>query len=280
MKYIEIKAPAKINIGLFITSKRVDGYHNLNTIFYPIEDLFDTLTFEPASKFTFSCSDAALPLDDNNLVVKAVRILERLIGNPILVKISLEKRIPSQAGLGGGSSDAAATLISLNEMLKLDLKYEQLSDLALGLGSDVPFFIKAKPAIGKSRGEILEFVELEIHEPILIVNPGVNIPTRDAFQNIKPVETEVDLKSAIKNNRLDFSFLRKNIVNDFESFVFSNYEEIKQIKESMYINGAEFSLMSGSGSTVYGIFPNYELAENVKNQLPKSHFCWISNPQN
>ncbi len=278
MKYIEIKAPAKINIGLFITSKRTDGFHNLETLFYPIEDLFDTLTFEPASDFEFSCSDPSLPLDENNLVVKAVRVLEKIKGSPLRIKIHLEKRIPSQAGLGGGSSDAAATLISLNEMIKFDFKYEQLIELALQLGSDVPFFIKAKPAIGKSRGEALEFVNLEINEPILIVNPNINISTREAFRNIKPKESGIHLKSSIKEGKLDFTFLRQHIINDFEPYIFSNYEEMKEIKETMYLNGAEFALMSGSGSTVYGIFPELESAEKTKYLFPKKYFCWISNP--
>lgn len=278
MKYIEIKAPAKINIGLFITSKRNDGFHNLNTLFYPICDLHDILSFESSSIFEFECDDDSIPCDENNLVVKAVRILEKIKGSPIEVKIKLQKNIPSQAGLGGGSSDAAATLISLNEMFKLNLKYEQLIELGLQLGSDVPFFIKAKPAIGKSRGELLEFVDFEIDKPILIINPRINISTRDAFQNIHPSENNFDFKNAIKNNNLDYSFLRKYVLNDFEQFVFNNYEEIKLIKENMYINGAEFSLMSGSGSTVYGIFPDIESAEKTKMNLPKKYFGWISIP--
>lgn len=276
MKYIEIKAPAKINIGLFITSKRTDGFHNLNTLFYPICDLHDVLTFEHSDNFGFECSEESIPNDDNNLVVKAVRLLEKIKGSPINVKIKLDKNIPSQAGLGGGSSDAAATLISLNEMMKLNLKYEQLLELGLQLGSDVPFFIKAKPAIGKSRGELLEFVDLEIDAPILIVNPSINISTREAFKNIQARETSFDFKSAIKNNLLDFSVLRKQVINDFEEYVFENYEEIRLIKENMYINGADFSLMSGSGSTVYGIFPDIESAEKVKSIMPKKYFCWIS----
>lgn len=276
MKFIEIKAPAKINIGLFITSKRIDGFHNLETFFYPVDDLFDTLTFEPSSKFEFNCSDPSLPTDEDNLVVKAVRILEKIKGSPIKVKINLEKRIPLQAGLGGGSSDAAATLISLNEMIKFDFKYEQLIDLALQLGSDVPFFVKAKPALGKSRGEQLEFVNLEINEPILIVNPKINISTREAFQNIVPKISEVNLRNVVKDGKPDFTFMRKYVTNDFEPVIFPKYEEIKIIKETMYINGAEFSLMSGSGSTVYGIFSDYESAERVSKIFPNNYYCKIS----
>jgi len=277
MKYIEIKAPAKINIGLFITSKRIDGYHNLNTLFYPVSDLFDVLTFEPSKQFQFICEDSSIPCDDNNLVVKAVREMEKIIGIPINVKIELIKKIPSQAGLGGGSSDAAATLISLNEMTKMNLTFEQLIDVALRLGSDVPFFIKAKPAIGKSRGELLEFIDLDITQPILIVNPRINISTKEAFQNIIPKETGFDFKSAIVNGKLNFSTLRRSVFNDFEESIFENHEEIREIKETMYINGAEYALMSGSGSTVFGIFPDMESVERTKSLMPRKYFCSINN---
>ena len=119
MKYMEIKAPAKINIGLNILEKRKDGYHNLSTLFYPIVDLYDVLTFELSDQFDFKCNTSSVPNDDTNLVVKAKSLLENVSGKKINVKINLEKNIPSQAGLGGGSSDAAATLISLNEMFQL-----------------------------------------------------------------------------------------------------------------------------------------------------------------
>ena len=276
MKYIEIKASAKINIGLFITSKRADGYHNLNTLFYPVEELSDILTFEPSDKFEFSCTDESLLSDKTNLVVKAVRLLEKMHGGKINVRVNLIKNIPKQAGLGGGSSDAAATLISLNEMFGFGFNFDQLVDLGLQLGSDVPFFIKSKPAIGKSRGEHLEFVDLEIKQPILIVNPHINISTKEAFQNIKPKEVDFDLKSAVLNGGLDFHFLRKNVINNFEPFVFSKYEEIRKLKEDMYINGAEFALMSGSGSTVYGIFQDIESAEKMKDLLPRDYYSVIN----
>ncbi|MEW6701224.1 MAG: 4-(cytidine 5'-diphospho)-2-C-methyl-D-erythritol kinase, partial [Bacteroidota bacterium] len=140
MKYIEIKAPAKINIGLNIFSKRKDGYHNLSTLFYPINDLYDILTFEPAEQFEFICTDDSIPCDESNLVVKAKNLLEKVSEKKIKVKITLDKKIPHQAGLGGGSSDAAAALISLNEMFRLGLKDDKLIELALLIGSDVPFF--------------------------------------------------------------------------------------------------------------------------------------------
>ncbi|MHB8906382.1 MAG: 4-(cytidine 5'-diphospho)-2-C-methyl-D-erythritol kinase [Melioribacteraceae bacterium] len=278
MNYIEIKAPAKINIGLSILSERADGFHNLSTLFYPISDLFDVLIFEQANQFEFHCDSDMVPGDNSNLVVKAKNILEKITGKTLNVKIELQKNIPSQAGLGGGSSDAAAALISLNEMFKLNLNHAKLIDLALQLGSDVPFFIKSKPAIGSSRGEILDYVDIEIHEPILIVNPGINISTKEAFQNVSPKNVQFDLHSIIKNGKLDYEIINRELKNDFENYVFVKYPEIEAIKKQLDKEGAIFSLLSGSGSTVYGIFPNIKLAETAKSNISEKYFSFLSNP--
>ena len=278
MNYIGINAPAKINIGLNILSKRQDGYHNLSTLFYPIEDLFDILTFRPADRFEFICDDITIPQDDSNIVVKAKQLLEYTSGKSINVKITLEKRIPSQAGLGGGSSDAAAALISLNEMFNLNFQHDQLIQLALLLGSDVPFFIKAKPAIGTSRGEILDYVDLEINEPIVVVNPKINISTKEAFQNISTAETQLNFHMLIKEGKLNYDTAKKSLKNDFESYVFEKYPEISRIKESLYNSGALFASLSGSGSTVYGIFPKLEEASVAAKAFSDRYFIFISNP--
>lgn len=278
MKYIEIKAPAKINIGLSILSKRVDGFHNLSTLFYPISDLFDLLILEPSDDFFFECNTDSVPSDHSNIVVKAKNILEMVTGRRINVKITLKKEIPSQAGLGGGSSDAAATLISLNEMFRLGLKQQQLIDIALQLGSDVPFFIRSKPAIGTFRGEILDYLDLEITEPILLINPGINISTKEAFQNIEPVDSTFDFRSIIADNKLDYTLMKSNVKNDFEKYVFEKYPEIEKIKKQLYEYGALFALMSGSGSTVYGIFPDITAAEMAKQNISKDYFCFLSTP--
>ncbi len=279
MKLIEMKAPAKINIGLEVLSKREDGYHNLNTLFYPIHDLFDTLLIERTEKFEFICDSSFVPTDDSNLVVKAARLLEEYSNKQINARIELKKNIPSQAGLGGGSSDAAATLISLNEMFELEIKYEKMLELALELGSDVPFFIKAKPAIGTLRGEKLQFVNVDIAEPILIINPHINVSTREAFSNISTNSSATNFRSVLSEEKLDYSLARARIKNDFESTVFRLHPEIGEIKKTLYEWGALFALMSGTGSTVYGIFPNIESAEKAKEKLPKSYFCFTSTPQ-
>ncbi|MCX6167960.1 MAG: 4-(cytidine 5'-diphospho)-2-C-methyl-D-erythritol kinase [Ignavibacteriales bacterium] len=278
MNYIEIKAPAKINIGLSILSKREDSFHNLSTLFYPISDLFDILIFEQANHFEFYCNSDLIPKDHSNIVVKAKNLLEEVSGKIIRVKIELKKFIPSQAGLGGGSSDAAATLISLNEMFRLKLNHEKLIALALELGSDVPFFIKSKPAIGTSRGEILNYVDFEITEPILIINPGINISTKEAFQNISPINFQFDFNSIVKEGKINYNIIKEVIKNDFEKYVFEKFPVIEEIKNKLYEYGAFFALLSGSGSTVYGIFPNLKLAEKAKAKMSKEYFSFLSNP--
>ncbi len=275
MKSIQIKAPAKINIGLNIVRKRDDGFHDLETFFYPINDIYDELFVEKSKSFLFECDDEQLL--KNNLVIQAKELLEKEVGKSLPVKIELRKNIPSGAGLGGGSSDAAATLISLNEMFALNIPDERLIELALNLGSDVPFFIKAKPSIGKSRGEKLTPTGFEIPYNILIVNPGIHISTKDAFASIipKPANTSYDKVFQSFNSFLEN---KDNVQNDFENFVFNKYPEIKSIKETILKKGALFSLMSGSGSTVYGFFEDFAKLEEVKNILPDNYLKIISSP--
>jgi 4-diphosphocytidyl-2-C-methyl-D-erythritol kinase len=280
MQYIEFNAPAKINIGLKILNKREDGFHNLQTLFYPILDLADKLIFSKSENFIFSCNDKTLPIDETNLVVKAKSLLEQFSQKKLKVSISLNKNIPSQAGLGGGSSDAAATLLALNKLFNLKLNMNELSKIALMLGSDVPFFLKIVPAIGLSRGEKLEIVNLEIPETILIVNPGINISTKEAFQNVAPNRTYINYNELIINGRLDYSVARETLSNDFESYVYTKHSEIKEIKSILYEMGADFSLMSGSGSSVFGIFHNNTDAIKAINKLPKHYFHFLSTRRN
>jgi len=275
MEYIEIKAPAKINIGLNIIEKRNDGFHNLETFFYPICDLYDELTFERSDIFSFICDVKELNLLEDNLVIKAKNLLEKESSKKLNVKITLNKNIPAGAGLGGGSSDAATTLISLNEMFALKVPFERLTNLALRLGSDVPFFLKSKPAVGKSRGEILTIMDFEIPHYILIVNPGIHISTKEAFSNIIPKGNDINYESVFKNYDSFLNEIEK-IHNDFEDNVFNKYPEIEKIKKIMLESGALFSLMSGSGSTVYGIFKDTDDINEVKKKLPLTYFVFES----
>lgn len=275
MKKISIYSNAKINFGLYITGKRADGFHSIETLFYPIR-LRDTITFEIAESFSFTTGHPVL-LDEleHNLIVKAVRLLEQETGKPIPAKIHLDKVTPLGAGLGGGSSNAAITLLSLNELFKLQIKKEDIAKLALLLGSDVPFFLHPQPAIGKGRGEILERIEFEIRKPILIVNPGIHVSTKWAYENCKPGMPEINLHEVIRQETVDYAVYNGVIKNDFERVVFRVFPEIKELKEKLLSLGAEFALMSGSGSTVFGIFPNLESAEAASRQLPNRYFRFI-----
>lgn len=275
MRYIEIKAPAKINIGLNIISKREDGYHNLETLFYPLHDFFDLITIEKSDKLILETNNSVLSVDENNLIIKAIRLIERKAKLKINLKIFLHKNIPIGAGLGGGSSDAAAILISLNDIFRLGFSFDQLRNLGLELGSDVPFFIKAKPALGRSRGEELTIIDLEIKKTILLINPGIHISTKEAFANITPKPVSHDLTSLPELIRSSKE-LSGIITNDFEEYVFSKYPEIAKIKKTMYDSGASFSSLSGSGATVYGFFDNLDSAQKTKQLFPENYFSFIS----
>ena len=274
MEKIDIHAPAKINVGLNIVQKRDDGYHNLETIFYQISDLFDLLTFEMSDKFELVLPKENQDLAYNNIIIKAVKLLELKVDKSLKVKIMLKKNIPIGAGLGGGSSDGATTLKAMNELFDLNLTHDELKNLALELGSDVPLFLYDYPTIGKSRGEDLEKLEFEIDKPILLVNPGIHISTKDAFSNIIPKPNIFDY-SEIK--QFQMSEWNGKVVNDFEKSVFKLYPEIAEVKETLNKNGALFSLMSGTGSTVYGIFESFEKANTVAELFPKSYFTFIGN---
>jgi len=274
MKKIVIKSPAKINFGLNIVSKRDDGFHNIETIFYPIE-LHDVLTFEKAEKFSFTCNNKLIKNDENNLVIKAVRMMEQLVKKEIAVSIALEKYIPLGAGLGGGSSNAAHTLLSINELFELQIKNDIVNDFALQLGSDVPFFLHPVPSYATSRGEILSPIEFEIAKPILLVNPGIHISTKWAYQNITPKMPEFQLSKLRSNIDSDIASLNGKVVNDFENIAFAAHPQLAEIKKIMFDFKAEFVLMSGSGSTMFGIFPESNSAQKANQYFSKTYFTYL-----
>jgi len=273
LERIEIKAPAKINVGLNIVAKRNDGYHNLETVFYQIYDLYDILTFEKSNQYSLTI-DNNPELEKGNIVTKAVKLLEQKCHREINVKIKLSKKVPIGAGLGGGSSDGAATLKAINELYQLYLSFDELKILALELGSDVPLFLHDYPTIGKSRGEDLLKLELRIEHPILLVNPGIHISTKEAFGNIIPTANKFNYSDLPK---ILLSKWNGSVINDFEKGIFKLYPEISEIKNTLINNGALFSLMSGTGSTVYGIFESVEKAKYAEELFSKSYFTFIGN---
>jgi 4-diphosphocytidyl-2-C-methyl-D-erythritol kinase len=274
LQKIEVKAPAKINIGLNIVKKRNDGFHNLETIFYQINDLFDELVFEKSDKLELILIDKNDNLINDNIIIRAVKLLEQKFEKNLTPKITFKKNIPIGAGLGGGSSDGAATLKAINELYNLNVTFEELAILALELGSDVPLFLYDYPTIGKSRGELLAQTPLKIDLPILLVNPRIHISTKEAFSNITPKQSLFKYSEILN---YEMNKLEGKVVNDFEASVFKLYPEIEKIKNKLNENGSIFSLMSGTGSTVYGIFESYTKAKSVAESFPKSYFTFIGN---
>jgi 4-diphosphocytidyl-2-C-methyl-D-erythritol kinase len=275
MKELTIKTPAKINFGLNILSKREDGYHNLETIFYPI-NLFDELSIREDEKFSLITTSPQLNMENNNTILAARKLISDLAGIEIKASVILNKSIPIGAGMGGGSSDGAAALLLFNNFYNLKLSNEVLYSLALKIGSDAPFFIEPKPKFGSLRGDIFESIGLIINKPILVVNPGIHISTSWAFSKIKPRMPARHLNQIEFGGHSNLSDFKGIIVNDFESTVFQFYPEIKAIKNRMYDQGADFSLMTGSGSTVYGIFPDITSAENASKEFPSDYFTFIN----
>jgi 4-diphosphocytidyl-2-C-methyl-D-erythritol kinase len=243
--------PCKINLGLRVLSKRSDGYHNIETCFYPVP-WRDVLEVIKSASFQFTSSGIAIPgSSDDNLCVKAYHLLKNDFDiDP--VKIHLHKIIPMGAGLGGGSSDAAHTLLLLNELFELHLSQEQLRSYASHIGSDCAFFIQDRAMIGAGRGEVLAPTELTLKNKFLIIiKPEIHVSTAEAYAGIEPAVPAVSVTDVIK---LSVDLWRENLVNDFEKTVFSKHPEIKQIKERLYSAGALYACMSGSGSSVFGIF--------------------------
>lgn len=251
---------AKINLGLNVTEKRKDGFHNIQSVFVPInycdcleiiENINETIK-KNKLKFTFS----GMQIDGDptkNIVAKAYELLNNDFNLPA-VKIHLHKTIPVGAGLGGGSSDAAFTLKGLNDLFNLKLQEKELISYAIKLGSDCAFFIRNKPVFASGKGEIFDdcFIDLKKHRTI-VVWPNIHISTLDAFKNIKPKQNKKNLKEIITNNITGW----KNVLkNDFEETIFKKHPQIGVVKEKLYANGALYASMSGSGSAVYGIFEN------------------------
>jgi 4-diphosphocytidyl-2-C-methyl-D-erythritol kinase len=246
---------AKINLGLNITEKRPDGYHNLETVFYPInlQDALEVKLLEGEGEYALKTAGTPIEGDpDNNLVVKAYRILKQDFPEMKAVDIHMYKHIPTGAGLGGGSADAAFMLKLLNEKFKLELSTEQLEGYASKLGADCAFFIRNKPVFASGIGNIFEPIELSLKGYYLVlVKPDIFVSTKDAFAHIKPKAPQHSLKEII---RMPVETWRATMKNDFEESVFCKFPEIAAIKDKLYDMGADYASMSGSGSSVFGIF--------------------------
>ena len=277
MDKITVDSPAKINIGLRIVRKREDGYHDLKTIFYPLL-LSDVITFTKSERTTLKTNSDEINQLNQNLILNAKKILEEHTGKELNVRIELEKNIPMGAGLGGGSSNAASTLKSLNFLYNLKCDFETLANLALQLGSDVPYFLNPVAGFAISRGEKIKKISLSLSNPILLVNPGVHISTKWAFEQVKVSEDTDNFKRLNDLDVITLEDIMKRATNDFEEVVFSAYPEIKKVKEELYSLGANFALMTGTGSTIFAIFSNLQKANLAKEKFDDRCFTYLNYP--
>ena len=256
----------KINLGLHVLAKRPDGFHEIETCFYPVP-WTDILEVVPSNRFTFNTTGLSIlgePAD--NLCIKAYQLLKAWYKlEP--VGIHLHKLIPMGAGLGAGSSDAAFTLRSINEIFELNLSNNNLKEFASTLGSDCSFFIEDKSMVGKGKGDELEEVNVSLQGKYLfIVKPLIHVSTKDAYSGISPMADRRDLSEILS----DPSVWKEELVNDFEASIFRRFPEIELIKNRLYEFGAFYASMSGSGSSVYGLF---EEAISLEENFP-GMTCW------
>ncbi|RYD55341.1 MAG: 4-(cytidine 5'-diphospho)-2-C-methyl-D-erythritol kinase [Sphingobacteriales bacterium] len=245
----------KINLGLYITNKRDDSYHNLETVFYPIplRDVLEVVPAKSSEPELHISGKAVAGNKEDNLVWRAYKLMQKTFGERMpLLDIYLHKSLPMGAGLGGGSSDGAFMLRLLNEYCKLSLSEEQLAAYALQLGSDCPFFIYNTPQFAEGRGEQMEPVAIDLSGfSIQIICPQVHISTAKAFAMIKPQKASYNLRELANLPVVEW---RDQISNDFEAAVFSQHPQLADIKQQLYNQGAIYASMSGSGSAIYGLF--------------------------
>ncbi len=273
MKSIEISSPAKINLRLDVLGRRPDGYHEIRTIFQKIT-LADELSISiTKSGIEITCDNPQVPLNKENLThVAAKMLLDRYMINDGIM-IAIRKRIPIAAGLGGGSSNAASTLLGINQLFDLGIDKRELLKMGRNIGADVPFFIFGNSALATGIGEKLEPLEITPPLWLLLVTPDIPISTAWAYANVRRRLTKKVINITISNWINHLSEVIDLLKNDLEEVVIPHYPEIQSIKEDLLERGAMGSLMSGSGSTVFGIFGSEKEAQNAYSQL-KNHRTW------
>jgi 4-diphosphocytidyl-2-C-methyl-D-erythritol kinase len=279
-----LRSHAKINLGLRVLGRRQDGFHDISTIFHRV-DLFDTLRFEiTGGGVTLECNRDDIPTDDGNLCVRAARLLlARGPGTETKdrgVHIVLHKNIPAGAGLGGGSANAAAVLRHLPPLLGMRIPEHELLDMAVSLGSDVPFFLREGSAAARGRGEVLEYFSWSCPWWIVLVNPGIHVSTAWAYGSLRlasPAD-DPDLRAALLRAPEDPAALRVLLRNDFEDAVMDAHPGIRLVKDVMLQSGAAGALMSGSGSSVFGLFDSEAAARACAAGFPDEELLCITSP--
>jgi 4-diphosphocytidyl-2-C-methyl-D-erythritol kinase len=272
---VKIRAPAKVNLFLRVLGRRPDGYHLLDTLIVPVS-LYDVIEIrrvpakrqQPANaRITIDCDDPAVPAGEENLAYRAAQLLLKQVERPTGIHIHIQKRIPLGAGLGGGSTDAAATLLGLNRLFKLNVSEARLERLALRLGADVPFFIRARPARAYGIGERLRPVRELVHFWLVILYPGFPVVTASVYNKLPKKLTKPTPGNSIATSLKRFDRLTDLLVNDLESVTLESYPKIRLLKEKLLREGAAGGLMSGSGSSVFGVFGSKGLAQRAFDRL-------------
>lgn len=274
-----LQANAKINIGLRIIGKRADGYHDLETVFYEIP-WHDELEIETSDDLKMISNSSEAPADDSNLCLRAARLLQSAVHTNIGATIVLQKNISVGSGLGGGSSDAAAVLRGLNVLWNLKLSNDELRSLAVKLGADVAFFIEGGSAYATGRGELLEHCSLTLPFWVVVVVPPVHVSTAWAYGNLKRKSGHAaqNLKTIVTKQIHNHKTFSADVVNDFEPSVFEAFPLIRQTKEKLLSAGAQFALMSGSGSSVFGLFEGESAAQQAAASFDATFRNFITPP--
>lgn len=242
----------KINLGLNLLNRREDGFHNLETVFYPVRGLQDIVEILPSTVFEFSRSGIEIDCsEDHNLCVRAFRLMQQRFGLPD-VKLHLHKNIPLGAGLGGGSSNATAVVMLCNDIFELGLNTTDLEQITSELGSDTVFFVHNHAALATGRGEILTPFDINLEGYwLLLVKPDIGVSTAEAYAGITPKIPDRNIRDILQ---MPIEYWRDLLVNDFEKSIFHRLPLLREIKEKLYKSGAIYAAMSGSGSTIFGIF--------------------------
>lgn len=263
---MKIKANCKINIGLDVLRKREDGYHDLSTVMVPVEGLYDVVEVVPAEGEENEFHSLGLVVDcpaEQNLCIKAARLMQQRydVGK---VSITLDKRVPFGAGLGGGSSDATAVIVAINEIYSLGLERCTLAELAAMLGSDTPFFVYDDAQYCTGRGEIMEPTEVDLHGLwLVVVKPDEGVSTAEAYSGVKPCVPSDDLRELLREG---VDSWQGSVTNDFEGHILAAHPQIAELKAALLANGAVYASMSGSGSAVFGLFksrPELKFSDDV-----------------
>ena len=267
------RAYAKINLCLDVVGRRDDGFHELRMIMTPI-DFYDVLEMVPAYETTLSLNRSYLPVNEKNTIIKAIEVMRRRYGFENQFACTLQKHIPTRAGLAGGSADAAAAIRMMNQMLRLHLSLEELIDVAREVGSDVPFCLINRPAYVEGTGEKILPFECDPDFELLLVKPGKGVSTKEAFELVDSMEVEhpdcMAMQKALQEN--DYQGVISSLGNSLESASLQLVDEIRVVKEKLVERGFDGVLMSGSGSTVFGITKNTDLLYEAMSAFKKEKY--------